>query len=835
LRKEPQERYSSAEALADDLTRWLEGEPIQARPVGVGERLVKWARRRPAVALLLAALAVTNLAALVLVSWKWGGEVTARHKAEEERRRADQQAIQLSLDRGIRFLQEGRIPRGMLLLAATLERINRAGFHEDEAEKLRRPVLANLAAWHDRLCPLRNLLPHATPVKAAVFSADGQRLYTIDAAGRLRLWELTNGVPTEKLLEQMGPLLAAAFSPDARWVATGAADGTVRIRDLNASEPSRPLEMAGTEPITEPIHALAVNARGWVAAAFEVKNVGVIRIWDSSAGKMLHKIQGHDGRIYALAFHPQDERLASAGEDQMVRIWNAAMGREVRTCNGGGKDGQAHQDAVKAVAFSPDGTKLITGSKDYTAQIWDADKGKPLIEVQAPLPAGLPHQDAVLAVAFSPDGKRVLTGSADRIAQVWDAVTGRPIGPPMEHQGAVETAAFRPDGSLMTATHDGMARLWETPVERGWFHELRHDTDAVMAVALSPDGRLAATGSGRDAWLWNVENGECLGPLIDQGAKYSHQDDVWAMTFSRDGRFVLTAAKDKDGTARLWNVLNRRPVEWPSGKAAAINLGSRSRSVVFSPDGRLLLTGGGNAGGDKPEGAAWLWECSSGPPRGQPLLQGEVVWQVAVSPDGRTAAIASGDESAQLWDLERRQPFGQPLRHESRVVALDFSPDGRWLATGSTDKTARLWNTAKGEVVGMPFDHPGPVWGVAFADARTLVTVCRDGRVRLWDLPTRTPLGPPWVHRETIWAVACHPASRTVLTGSNDKTACLWRIPRPWVNDARRVRLYIEVSTGLELDGFGSVRWLDAESREHRRQALQELGGPPMPRALPGS
>jgi WD40 repeat protein len=787
LRKEPHERYSSAEALADDLTRWLDGEPIQARPVRFGERLVKWARRRPAVAMLLAALAVTNLAALALVSWKWGGEATAR---QEQQRRAERLTIQFSLDSGIRFLQQGRFPRGMLWLAATLERINRAGFHEDEAEELRRPVLANLAAWYDRLCPLRHQMAHSALLRAAVFHPDGQRLYTVDAAGRLRLWELTDGVPTENVLEQTGPLLAAAFSPDARWVVMGAADGTVRIRDLNASEPSHPLEMAAT---TEPIHALAVNARGLVAAAVEVKNVGVIRIWDTSAGKMLDPIRGHDAPIRALAFSPTGEWLASAGNDRMVRISDPMKGTVQRTCKGREMGGKAHHEAVQAVAFSPDGTKLITGSEDRTAQIWNADNGEPLIGPETPEgPPGLLHQDAVEAVAFSPDGKRVLTGSADRIAQVWewDAAKGkgRPIDLPVEHPGAVEMASFRPDGSLLTATHDGMVRLWETPTEKRWFHELPHDPNPVMAAALSPDGRLAATGSGRDAWLWNVESGACLGPLRGPDDNNSHQDDVWAMTFTRDSRFVLTAAHD--GAARLWNATidNRKPVEWQPGKPAAINLGSRGRSVAFSPDGQLLLTGGGSAGSDKPEGAAWLWECSNGPPRGQPLLQGEVVWQVAVSPDGRTAAIASGDESARLWDLERRQPFGPRLTHENRVVALDFSPDGRWLATGSTDKTARVWNAATGEAVGVPFDHPGAVWGVALADAWTLVTACRDGRVRLWDVPTRTPLGPPWVHQGTIWTVACHPASRTVLTGSEDKTARLWHIPLPWMNDDRRVR-----------------------------------------------
>lgn len=232
---------------------------------------------------------------------------------------------------------------------------------------------------------------------------------------------------------------------------------------------------------------------------------------------------------------------------------------------------------------------------------------------------------------------------------------------------------------------------------------------------------------------------------------------------------------------------------------------------------------------DDLRGLARLWDCNHTAPRGQTLMRRDIVWQVAFSPNGRTAAIASGEETAQLWDMERRQPFGPPLAHQNRVVALDFSPDGRLLATGSTDKLVRLWDTVTGAPVGDPFDHGGAVWGVAFVDARTLVTGCRDGRVRVWDLPTRLPVGPPWRHQSIIWAVACHPASRTVLTGSEDKTARLWRLPSPWANDVQRARLCVEVSTGLVLDSNGVVRWLDADAWQRRRQALQEQGGPPIP------
>jgi WD40 repeat protein len=422
-------------------------------------------------------------------------------------------------------------------------------------------------------------------------------------------------------------------------------------------------------------------------------------------------------------------------------------------------------------------------------------------------------------VAFSADGQRLLTGSFDHTAQLWDAASGQAFGPPLEHPGAVSAAACGPGGVFVTAGRDGTARVWGLPRPEGCLHELSHK-DAVMAVALNPDGRRAATGSGRGIQLWDTQTGQDLGTLSS--------DDVWTLGFSRDGRCLLTGARD--GTARIWDAVSRQPCLDEQGRPIVLKLGRRCRCVVFSPDGRSFLTSNGNSGDeDAQQGGAWLWHLDRGRPVGNQLERHEIVWQAAFSPDGRTAALAIGDETAQLWNLERREPFGPPLRHQNRVVALDFSTDGRLLATGSTDKTVRLWDAATGAAFGEPFEHAGAVWGVAFADERTLVTGCRDGQVRLWDVPTRAPIGPSWMHQGIVWSVACHPASRTVLTGSDDKTARLWRLPTPWPNDVDRVRLQVEVRTGLTLDSEGVVRWLDAATWRHRRQALQEMLSEPRP------
>jgi WD40 repeat protein/serine/threonine protein kinase len=818
LRKEPQQRYRSAEALADDLTRWLRGEPIEARPVGVVERLGKWARRRPAVAGLALSLAGITLAALLLVGWHWSGAVTARELAEEHRRRADRLAIRLSLERGVTLLEKGQMSRGLLWLTDTLERVNNAGFSAEEAEEQRRPILANLGAWHDRLCPLRNLLPHSAPVIAASFAAEGEHVATLDASGRLRIWDTYGGLRDERLLKPFTIVRAAGFSPDGRWLATVGEDKWVRLWDVETGESLGGLRLPA--PLrSESIRAVAVNSLGWVAVGGgKADSKSDIAVWNATKREWLEPLKEHDGPILTLAFNPRRPSwLASGGEDRKVCIWDVEKQRKT-VCAGHRMDGRSHLYAVCAAAFSPDGSKLVSGSEDQTAQIWDTDSGKPCLGSEYP---GLFHQDAVKAVAFSADGRRVLTGSSDRTAQLWDATNGDPLGPPVEHPSSVAAVAFDGAGVFLTACRDGAVRVWSSPSERDWLREFgldKADAASVMAVALSPDGQQAATGSGRFAWLWSTQTGQRLGRFA------GHRDHVWSVAFSPDGRSLLTASRD--GTARLWDVASQRPRCDEHGDPIVLELGQRGRSVAFSRDGRFFLTGCGNSVGEKVHGTARLWQFGKGGLLSRDLMQGDIVWQATFSPDGRTVALAAGDETARLWNVERREPFGSPLTHNNRVVALDFSPDGRLVATGSTDKTACLWDASTGAAAGAPLDHGGAVWGVAFADERTLVTGCRDGRVRLWDVPTHARIGPPWKHDGTVWAVACHPATRTVLTGSDDKTARLWRLPTPWPNDVLRARLCVEVSTGLVMDADGGVRWLDADSWQRRRQALQKRGGP---------
>ncbi len=189
------------------------------------------------------------------------------------------------------------------------------------------------------------------------------------------------------------------------------------------------------------------------------------------------------------------------------------------------------------MAFSPDGRTVLTASWDRTARLWDAATGRPIGQPMT-------HDDWVSSVAFSPDGRTILTGSYDRTARLWDAATGEPIGEPLRHQHCVASVAFSPDGKLiLTGCYDGTARLWEVASGRPLGGLFRHQ-HTVISVAFSPDGRDRPDRQLRP-------DGAALGGRPARRAFPGHEGFIRTVIFSPDGRTILTASEDH--TARLWD------------------------------------------------------------------------------------------------------------------------------------------------------------------------------------------------------------------------------------------------------------------------------------------
>jgi RNA polymerase sigma factor (sigma-70 family) len=385
-----------------------------------------------------------------------------------------------------------------------------------------------------------------------------------------------------------------------------------------------------------------------------------------------------------------------------------------------------------SILFSRNGKTLITGGGEKVV-LWDVASGAELRRLQAP-------GDRITALALSPYGKRLAWGGQEKV-RLCDLDTGQELSA-LAGQ-SVLSLAFAPDGqTLVLASGDRRAsetRLWDTATGQEHRRITGHAGGFDLA-AYTPDGR-------------------------------------YLVLASTEGRKVLLADGGTGSPIRTY-----QPPGW------------EGRAIALAPSGQALAFAGHQEGGGGLAGPRLL-DLATG--RGLRKFVGheQSVWALAFTPDGKTLASASYDQTVRLWEVATGREKGKFRTGPGWPQGLAFDPDGKVLAAVRRDSAIQLWDVATGRALLRREGHEGDVSGVAFApDGRTLATCSfSDHSVRLWDAVTGEPRHVLRGHESYVRSVAFLPDGKTLLSGGGDGTVRLWDTATG--QELRRFTLY-ETSKG---------------------------------------
>jgi len=801
LTKEIPGRYASALALAEDLRRFLAGEPIEARPVSAWERFTLWSRRNPAIAGLSAALLLGSLLAF---GWILTANLDLREAAELAKyNEAEALKASKATDEANKLLKAEQAKVVAESRKATEER-NTAQNERQKAESERTIAQEERAKAQKSAEERRLALSRTRIIDAARAQQDGDLLSSLpwlvealaldrddpvrEPEHRLRLGAALRLSPQlTQLLVHKGQISYVGFTPDGSKLVTASWDKTATVWDLATGK--QLASVTAKAPILGA--ALSPDGKQFATAC----NDNTVRVWETATGKPITNALDLDCPAVCVCFSPDGKRIAGGGGHKLkasrygiryteipqgpgkpplripmtdndiaegsALVWDIETGKPVGT-------DITIDGWINHVAFSPDGQNLFVGggthNNDGEFGVWDYRTGKQIVEPKDEL------DHRIWYGGFSPDGKLVIASGGTEIEDAGDArildATGKVVGR-MPHQGVVTAAAFSPDGKfVVTASHDKTAGVWNV-AEKKKVGVLRHQGE-VNGVLYSPTGERLLTWS--NDWTGRVWEAKTGAPV----ARLRHSSPVMIAAFSADEKFAVTG--DTDGVVRVWKLPT---VGEPMQATGAI------ANVEFSPDGsRMLLASGREAAVQYSDGGRYSVNrlvtvsrldlhsrTDKTPPIGIDIEGlspfGLDRWIYKFSPDGRQLLIfAEREKDLKLQlivhDVATGKKLLGPFTLDGQILAPTYTAEGSWLVATSkvtpanqqkktpASSVLRVWKLTEDGVkpVSEVLTQEGMVNAATLgAEGKYLVAVCsqqaNNTTLQLWNVAEKKQEGAP--------------------------------------------------------------------------------------------
>lgn len=574
------------------------------------------------------------------------------------------------------------------------------------------------------------------PAFSVDLSEDGTQVLTGLFDGAVVRWDAASGEALQRLDGHTDVVTRAVFSPDGKRILSASLDRTLRLWDIETGDTLLTIESPGA------LLNAAFSPDGWRAVSSSADETAAdvatdavdrtIRVWDLETGTEIQKFSPDSGFVRAVDFSPNGRFVASGTWNSMdggvIQLWNIGTGQVERRFFGG------HRDIITQVKFNDDGSRLLSTSWDRSLVVWDVQTGVELQRLDG-------HHDRILSAAFVPDGQEVLVSTGHIGNNIPDPAQDNVVDP--------------------------VVWVWDLAPSRAQLHLLAGHENWVWSVAISSDGRYAASGSGplgqpqadvdTSVRIWDTQTGEALFQLE------GHEQTVHALHFMPDTPELLSASWD--GTVRRWSL--------DDGTGEVIfRHDQRVLDVDVSPDG----TRGLSASADR---SIQMWETESG--RLLVRFDGHTgdVNSAVFSPDAQRIASASADMSIRLWDTLTGEEIRRFSGHTASVTGVAFSPDGSLLLSTSWDGTARLWDVETGTELRQLIGHNGVVYGPAFSpDGQYALTGSADATVRLWDVATGEEIRRFEGHTNWVLDTTFSPNGDFIATAAEDDTARLWLMAR---------------------------------------------------------